>query len=400
MKKEINMDKVNVEEIFKIITDLEGPKYPLDNMNRLDEAGVYILNKLKSYGVKTEVQEFYVKGINEPFRNIIGKIGDLSKPAIVLGSHYDTVRDCPGANDNLSSVAVSLETARILSQMDNPPTTIIAVFTLEEAHPGFVKALEKGFNEYGIYDSKNRFTSARLLRFRIKFWNLVSKKRKGLDTDLTLIFEEIFNELKDSIKEDEINFIKTHIKTYRDFKEEYSNGKLLYSLGSQEFLRRALEENTKISNIINYDCLGWITNQKSTQKKLPIGKEIEPIVKLHKMDLSDTIGNFIGVMGDLNSQSILDEFLKHCKSEEVDIPFFGLCIPLEYKDIVKAMPDMLRSDHAPFWKAGIPGIFISDTANFRSDFYHTPADTYQRLNYDSLAKITIATIKTILNYKY
>jgi len=393
------MKNVNVEEIFKTITDLEGPKYPLDNMDELNEAGDYILDKLRSYGIKTEVQEFYVKGMKEPFRNIIGKIGDQTKPAIVLGSHYDTVRNCPGANDNFSSVAVSLEAARILSQMDNPPTVIIAAFSLEEAHPGFVKALETSFVDAGIYDSKNRFTSARLLKLRVRFWNLVSTKRKGLKTDLPLIFEEILKEIRDTLQEDEIRFIEICIKIYKDFREENSSGKLLYSLGSQEFVRRAIKEKTSISNIINFDCLGWITNRKNTQKKLPFGKEVESILKLHKTKLEDNIGNFIGVMGEKNSQSILNEFLKQCESEEVDMPFFGICLPLEYKEIVQAMPDMLRSDHAPFWQAGIPGIFISDTANFRSDFYHTPADTYQRLDYDSLGKITVATINTIHAYR-
>ena len=144
--------QINTEEIYKTILDLEGPKYPLDNMDELNEAGDYIFDKLKSYGIKTTVQEFYVKGIEEPFRNIVGWIGNQSKPAIVLGSHYDTVRDCPGANDNFSSIAVSLEVARVLSKMDNPPTVIIAVFTLEEAHPGFNKILEQKLFENGIYE--------------------------------------------------------------------------------------------------------------------------------------------------------------------------------------------------------------------------------------------------------
>ena len=392
------MDKVNIEKIFKTITELEGPKYPLDNMAALNDGGDYILNKLKSYGIKTEVQEFYVKGIDEPFRNIVGKIGDQSKPAIVLGSHYDTVRDCPGANDNFSSVAVSLEVARVLSKLENPPTVIIAVFTLEESHPGLNKAIEQRFFKEGIHDSKHRFTTARLLKFNNEFWNLFTIRRRQAKKEFAIIFEEILDELQGSLQEEEINYIKIYTETFKEFKEEYTNGKLLYSLGSQEFVRRVKQENIEVSNIINFDCLGWISNQKGTQKTLPIGKEIQPIVKVHKTDLNDNVGNFIGVMGEKNSQLILNEFLKHCESSDVDIPYFGLCIPLEYKDIVKAMPDTLRSDHAPFWQAGISGIFISDTANFRSDFYHTPADTYQRLDYDSLGKISTATIKTILSF--
>ena len=163
MDNKISLNQIGINNIYETVIDLEGPKYPLDNMNALNEAADYILNKLKSYGVKTEVQEFYVKGFDEPFRNIIGLIGDQSKPAIVIGSHYDTVRDCPGANDNLSAVAVSLEVARVLNKLDNPPTVIIAAFTLEEKHPGLNKALELELFNNKIHDEKHRFTSANML---------------------------------------------------------------------------------------------------------------------------------------------------------------------------------------------------------------------------------------------
>ena len=116
-------------------------------------------------------------------------------------------------------------------------------------------------------------------------------------------------------------------------------------------------------------------------------------------EMNKTIGNFIGVMCDKNSQNIFDVFLKNCRCSEIDIPYFGLPIPLDYNEIKRHMMDTLRSDHAPFWQAGIPGIFISDTANFRSNYYHTGADTSNRLDYDTLAKISIATLKTLLTFK-
>jgi Zn-dependent M28 family amino/carboxypeptidase len=51
--------------------------------------------------------------------------------------------------------------------------------------------------------------------------------------------------------------------------------------------------------------------------------------------------------------------------------------------------DSLRSDHAPFWKESIPTLFISDTANFRSELYHTPGDTHDKINYEALEKFTL-----------
>ncbi len=123
---------------------------------------------------------------------------------------------------------------------------------------------------------------------------------------------------------------------------------------------------------------------------------MEPFLQLHKTDLEGTVGNFIGVMGERNSKVLLDKFLSNCADPSIDIPYFGLHIPFDYKTIHSALPDVLRSDHAPFWEAGIPGLFISDTANFRSPHYHTGSDTYNRIDYNMLAKITLATLRTLL----
>lgn len=397
MNSKNSISKISIDEIYKTVVDLEGPKYPLDNMDALNDAGDYILSKLKSYDVETEEQEFFVKGMKEPFRNIIGYIGDKTKPAIVIGSHYDTVRDCPGANDNLSAVAVSLEIARVLSLMDNPPTVIIVVFTLEEKHPGLNKAIEEKLLNSEIHDELHRFTTVQMLEFSIKIKGLVFEKIRRLKK-FNQIYREILEESKKTLLEDEIKYLKIMIEVFDNFESEYTNGKLTYSIGSQEFVKKIFEENILVNSIINYDCLGWISNQTNTQKILPLGDEIQPFVKLYKTEMNKTIGNFIGVIGDKNSQKILDEFLKHCRNIEIDMPYFGLSIPLDYNDIKKYMMDTLRSDHAPFWQAGIPGIFISDTANFRSSYYHTGADTYNRLDYENLKKIVSVSLKTILSY--
>ncbi len=57
--------------------------------------------------------------------------------------------------------------------------------------------------------------------------------------------------------------------------------------------------------------------------------------------------------------------------------------------------DTLRSDHAPFWRENIPALMITDTANFRYPYYHTKADTIDKLDFDFIKKITQVTIATI-----
>jgi len=59
--------------------------------------------------------------INGISRNVIAHLGsNLPAPQIIIGSHMDTFRDSPGANDNASGVAALLELARHLKDLEIP----------------------------------------------------------------------------------------------------------------------------------------------------------------------------------------------------------------------------------------------------------------------------------------
>ena len=44
------------------------------------------------------------------------------------------------------------------------------------------------------------------------------------------------------------------------------------------------------------------------------------------------------------------------------------------------LPDLMRSDHAPFALRGVPAVMVTDTANFRSPHYHRESDTIDTLD--------------------
>ncbi len=50
--------------------------------------------------------------------------------------------------------------------------------------------------------------------------------------------------------------------------------------------------------------------------------------------------------------------------------------------------DLMRSDHAPFWLAGKPTLFFSDTADLRNAHYHTATDTPDTLDPAFFAEVT------------
>ncbi|MEO9511762.1 MAG: M28 family peptidase [Flavobacteriaceae bacterium] len=60
-------------------------------------------------------------------------------------------------------------------------------------------------------------------------------------------------------------------------------------------------------------------------------------------------------------------------------------------------PNFRRSDHAPFWSANIPALFITDGANFRNPHYHQNSDTPETLDYDFAKNIVATAVLTIMD---
>ncbi len=77
-------------------------------------------------------------------------------------------------------------------------------------------------------------------------------------------------------------------------------------------------------------------------------------------------------------------------------PVFSLPIPL----IGSLTPDLVRSDHAVFWKKGIGAVLVTDTANFRNPNYHQTTDTPSTINAEFFvgsAQIVVNAVNLLLN---
>lgn len=93
----------------------------------------YIRTELSNFG-EVKQHNFPFQGIN--YQNLILDLcGDKKvqhKPPILIGAHYDTVFNSPGADDNATGIAVLLELARFFSQeIANYPLRFVA-FDMEE----------------------------------------------------------------------------------------------------------------------------------------------------------------------------------------------------------------------------------------------------------------------------
>jgi Zn-dependent M28 family amino/carboxypeptidase len=71
----------------------------------------YIQGQLRSYGYSPERQTYSASGMT--FENVEASLTNTAQPdrILIVGAHYDTAGGLPGANDNASGVAATLELA-------------------------------------------------------------------------------------------------------------------------------------------------------------------------------------------------------------------------------------------------------------------------------------------------
>lgn len=81
-------------------------------------------------------QRHSYRALNTEFVNLVVELRGTHKPdeIIVVGAHYDTVANCPGANDNGSGVAALLALARLSRNIQFARTIRFVAFANEE-HP-------------------------------------------------------------------------------------------------------------------------------------------------------------------------------------------------------------------------------------------------------------------------
>ncbi|KAB2851227.1 MAG: M20/M25/M40 family metallo-hydrolase [Hyphomicrobiaceae bacterium] len=123
------------QHITTIASTPHNTKHPAN----LEAAARYIEETLSALGYPIEAQEFDARGVK--VRNIAVSIEPAGPSdgieTIVVGAHYDSYNDAPGANDNGSGVAAVLELARLLKDLKPARTRIRLVLFVNEELPHF-----------------------------------------------------------------------------------------------------------------------------------------------------------------------------------------------------------------------------------------------------------------------
>ena len=254
---------------------------------RLTAALEHIAAELASAGYTPRRQGY--SAIHQEVFNIDAEIPGSSRPEeiVIVGAHYDSVPDCPGANDNATGVAGMLALARAFRSHKPARTLRFAAFVNEE--PPFFQTDEMG--------------------------------------------------------------------------------SLVYAKGC-----RARSE--KVVAMLSLETMGCFSEAEGSQSyPLPFSL------------FYPSRGNFIAFVGNLESRSLVHRAIA-CFREHARFPSEGGAVPGFIQGVG-------WSDHWSFWQAGYPAIMITDTAPFRYAHYHLATDTPDRIDYESLARITAGLEKVV-----
>jgi hypothetical protein len=244
-------------------------------LSNLNATADFIEQSLAATDMPVARQQYEI-GMN-PVYNIEATLTGAERPdeIVIVGAHYDTVYQCPGANDNGTGVAALLALARRLGSTPLARTVRFVAFVNEE--PPFFRTA---------------------------------------------------------------------------------------SMGSVIYANRCRERNENIILMLSLETIGYYTDEPNTQT-YPV-----PGVGL----VYPNTGNFIGFGSNIKSADMLRKvvglFREHAK-----FPSEGGAIDIGW------------SDQWSFWKAGYPGVMITDTAPYRYPWYHDSDDTPDKLDFDRMARV-------------
>ncbi len=143
------------------------------------------------------------------------------------------------------------------------------------------------------------------------------------------------------------------------------------SMGSLRYARLCKKRGDKILAMLSLETLGYYSDEPGSQT-FP-----DPRMKARFGDR----GNFMAIVGDEKSADLVADVQARWKARG-KFPAQALTAPASVQGIG-------WSDHWSFWQEGYPAVMLTDTAPYRYPYYHTRADTPDKVDYASLARVVL-----------
>lgn len=160
-------------------------------------------------------------------------------------------------------------------------------------------------------------------------------------------------------------------------------------------LVNSLVSERRVAGAVVLETMSFTSREPGVQALPPFVGALY-VGQVRRIRRRDSIGDFTNVMYRRDSKGLAVRFaeaLEHLAGRRASVLTrdpLNLAVSPAIGRIAPFVHDFARSDHVPFWEAGLPAIMINDTANYRNPNYHTASDTPETLDYGRLADITAA----------
>ena len=148
-------------------------------------------------------------------------------------------------------------------------------------------------------------------------------------------------------------------------------------MGSRVYAKACRQRGDDIRVMLSLETLGYYSEQAGSQR-FP-----SPLFRLFYPNR----GNFVAFASDYRSRPLLQEAIAAFRGNS---KFPAECIASFPK-----LAGVGLSDNASFWREGYRAMMVTDTAPFRYPHYHAVTDTPDKIDYDSLARVTEGLCGTI-----
>jgi len=147
-------------------------------------------------------------------------------------------------------------------------------------------------------------------------------------------------------------------------------------MGSKVYAEAARRRGDDIRVMLSLEMLGCYSDARGSQAYPPFLKWFYP-----------DRGNFIAFVSNLRSRRALDETVRAFRTN-CDFPAERLASPA-------FVPGVAWSDQLSFWRAGYPGLMVTDTAFYRYSHYHQATDTPDKIRYPEMARVVEGLAKAV-----
>lgn len=214
--------------------------------------------------------------------------------------------------------------------------------------------------------------------------NIYTVKPANIKTDKVIIVGAHYDSLSGTVgANDNASGVAVLLELARILKDEKLNTNIHFvafaneeppyfkteKMGSLVYAKKSRQQGINIVAMYSLETMGAYYDNKGSQKyPYPLGQYYP-----------DT-ANFIAFVSDTKSRKLLKNSVKIFR-DSAKIPSEGLSAPENIEGVS-------WSDHWSFWQAGYPAIMITDTAPFRYKHYHQITDTYEKIDFIRMSRVT------------